>query len=215
MRTVAIVAIRGTTGAKSRLASRFSEPERDNLAWTMLTRGLATLHASQVVDHVLIVTREPEATRRHVGDAPNQTILPQPTERPGLNPAFDLGREWAIASGYEALLILHPDLPLLDIADLQGMLLPDTPVVIAPDRADRGTNALLLRLDQPVGLRFAFAFGPDSYAHHITEAQRLGLPVETVWMPGLARDLDGPADWDNLPEGIQAQLMHQPVAPCR
>jgi 2-phospho-L-lactate guanylyltransferase len=214
MRRVAIVAIRGTTGAKSRLASRFSGPERDNLAWTMLTRVLATLHASQVVDHVLLVTREPEATYCHVSDAIHQTILPQSAGRPGLNPAFDLGREWAIAHDYDALLILHPDLPLLEVPDLHAILRPAASLVIAPDLADRGTNALLLHVGHPRGGQFVFGFGTESHAHHLAEAERLELPVATVRTPGLARDLDGPSDWDKLPATIQARLTHQPVAPC-
>ena len=65
-------------------------------------------------------------------------------------------------------------------------------VAIAPDRHGRGTNALSLPLPEAEG--FTFAFGPDSFALHNLEAARLGLKIEEIHSPGLACDIDEPAD---------------------
>lgn len=210
MRAVAVLAIRGSTGAKTRLSPIFSETGRAEIAWAMLAHVLDVLDASHVVDHVLVVTREPEETRRHIGARPDLTILAQPVEHSGLNAAFDIGREWVLEQEYDIMLVLHPDLPLLEIADLQCMVRPDAPVVIATDRHAQGTNGLLLRMRAPATHQFAFAFGPDSHDLHITEADRLQLEHEIVQTHGLSRDIDWPQDWHDLPADVRGRLSTTP-----
>ena len=63
---------------------------------------------------------------------------------------------------------------------------------IAPDRHGVGTNGLSLPL--PAARGFRFAFGDDSFALHQAEAARLGLIVEVIHSPTLAKDIDVPAD---------------------
>lgn len=210
MRTLAVVAIRGTVGAKTRLAPRFAEAQRAALAWTMLRHVLRQIRLADVADHILIVTRESEEAARQAGSAPDQTILRQPVEHAGLNPAFDLARSWAQVHEFESMLLLHPDLPLLGVADLQCLVEPETTVVIAPDRAGNGTNALLLRLaghDPAAARHFTFAFGPWSYHRHTAEAERLSTDIETIRTHGLGWDLDDPDDWEALPEPVRQHLL--------
>ncbi|MDP8921974.1 MAG: hypothetical protein M3O34_03760, partial [Chloroflexota bacterium] len=63
-------------------------------------------------------------------------------------------------------------------------------VVIAPDRAGLGTNALVLA--PPAGL--SPRFGVDSFRAHLTAAVERRLPYQIVERPGLALDLDTPDD---------------------
>ena len=63
-------------------------------------------------------------------------------------------------------------------------------MAIAPDRAGTGTNGLALRPPDVIGFRF----GLDSLAGHVAEAQAAGVPLVEVVRPGLAFDLDTPAD---------------------
>jgi 2-phospho-L-lactate/phosphoenolpyruvate guanylyltransferase len=109
----------------------------------------------------------------------------------GLNGAAAAALAAAIAAGVPRLLLLSADLPLLARADVAALLSvgPDE-VGIAPDAAGQGTNALSLPL--PVGFRFAY--GPGSFAAHRAEAARLGLAVRVVHAPGLAHDIDVPAE---------------------
>jgi len=61
---------------------------------------------------------------------------------------------------------------------------------IAPDRAGTGTNGLALRPPDVIALRF----GAGSLAAHLAEAEAAGVPISEVHRPGLAFDLDTPAD---------------------
>jgi len=207
MRTLAVVPMRGAVGAKTRLAPIFCPEERACLAWTMLTHVLDAIAASGAVDHTLVVSREPDEVRRQVGDAPNQTILSQPPGLGGLNAALALARDWAVAHGYEAMLVLPGDLPLLHPADVAHVARLPEPVVFTPDRHGSGTNALLLRLERPETHAFAFAFGAKSFHHHADEARRIGLDAATAIAPGIARDLDTPEDWRALPPETRERLL--------
>ena len=62
---------------------------------------------------------------------------------------------------------------------------------IAPDAADRGTNALYVGSARA----FRFQFGPNSKVLHLRESARLGLQAQIVRLPGLEFDLDVPAIW--------------------
>ena len=205
--TVAVVPLRGAAGAKTRLAPIFSPEERARLAWAMLAHVLDVIAASGAVDHTLIVSREPDEVRRQVGDAPDRTILPQPPDHRGLNAALRLGRERALEDGYDGMLVLPGDLPLLTPAEIAHLIRPDAPVILAPDRHGSGTNALLLRLDTPAARQLAFGFGPQSFQRHGEEAQRLGVAMVTALAPGLARDLDTPEDWRALPPAARERLL--------
>ncbi|MEJ7638841.1 MAG: hypothetical protein WKF75_12935, partial [Singulisphaera sp.] len=70
------------------------------------------------------------------------------------------------------------DLPRLTPADLAAMLELSADVVIAPDRALLGTNALLLRGDAIAS--FPLRFGDRSYPAHLAEAGKLALSVQIV-----------------------------------
>jgi 2-phospho-L-lactate guanylyltransferase len=207
MRTVAVVPIRGAHGAKTRLSPVFAEHERASLAWAMLTHVLDVLGTSPVIDQTLIVTRESDETLRQIGPEPRHAVLFQPIEHTGLNAALDLGRDWAMANGFGAMLVLPADLPILDPVDVESMVRPDAPTVIAPDRHGSGTNALFLRLDSAHPQQFAFAFGHQSYHRHHAEAERLGIEMATARTPGLECDLDSPEDWHDLPIAVRQCLL--------
>jgi 2-phospho-L-lactate guanylyltransferase (CobY/MobA/RfbA family) len=63
-------------------------------------------------------------------------------------------------------------------------------VAIAPDRAGSGTNGLALTPPDVI----AFRFGIGSCAAHLGAAREAGVPAVEVHRPGLAFDLDTPAD---------------------
>ncbi|MGZ6256663.1 MAG: 2-phospho-L-lactate guanylyltransferase, partial [Candidatus Limnocylindria bacterium] len=56
--------------------------------------------------------------------------------------------------------------------------------------AGTGTNALALRPPDAIGFRF----GGESHAAHTEAAEAAGVPLVEVHRPGLAFDLDTPAD---------------------
>ena len=76
-------------------------------------------------------------------------------------------------------------------------------IAIAPDRRMRGTNGLCF----DAALDFSFEFGPDSYARHKHNAQRLQRDHAAAISPGLAFDVDTP---DDLAEMVKRDG-YQPV----
>jgi 2-phospho-L-lactate/phosphoenolpyruvate guanylyltransferase len=111
----------------------------------------------------------------------------------GLDGAAAAALAAAVAAGVPRLVLLSADLPLLVRADVAALLAvdPDT-IAIAPDAAGQGTNALSLPVPAAAGFRFGYGLG--SFAAHRAAAARLGLAVRVVNTPGLARDIDSPAD---------------------
>ena len=112
---------------------------------------------------------------------------------PHLNTA--LTRATVVAQMYatRGVLILPADLPLLTPEDVQALLVcaSDPPVVvIAPDRHEQGTNALLI---SPTGL-IEYDFGIGSFKRHCKRAKEAGARLEIVTLPSLGLDLDLPED---------------------
>jgi 2-phospho-L-lactate guanylyltransferase len=76
-------------------------------------------------------------------------------------------------------------------------------IVIAPDRHQKGTNALLL---SPANI-IEYDFGPDSFKRHCERAQKSGARLEIVELPTLGLDLDLPEDLELVRkmEGLKLQ----------
>ncbi|WP_225753491.1 2-phospho-L-lactate guanylyltransferase [Actinotalea sp. Marseille-Q4924] len=200
--TVAVVPLRGP-GGKTRLEADLDADAREELVIALARRVLDALTSAPEVAGVVVVTTDPEHASAVVGDR-DVEVLPQPSEVRGLNPAVALGRARARARGADRTLVVHADLPLLAAADVAALAVPVAAVVIAPDVAGTGTNALVL--DERRADGFASCFGPGSRHLHEAEARRLDLDVLVVERRGTAHDLDTPADWDALTEPERAAL---------
>ncbi len=196
----AIIPVKPMRQGKSRLAKVFNEEERKDLNKTLLAHTIDTLINLPDIEHVLVVSRDPEAlalAREHGA----RTVLENGT--PGLNVA--LTRATIVAKNHltRGVLILPADLPLITPEDVRALLerANDPPVVvIAPDRRREGTNALLVC---PVGL-IDYKFGPGSFQHHCELAIRAGARLEICELPSLALDVDLPEDLDELEGELEA-----------
>lgn len=101
----------------------------------------------------------------------------------GLNAAVSAGVAALAARGFTQVCVAHADLPEAhDLARHAGR--PGATFV--PDRHRDGTNVAYV----PTEVGFGFAYGPGSFARHVAEARRLGLPVRVVHDPRLAWDVD-------------------------
>jgi 2-phospho-L-lactate/phosphoenolpyruvate guanylyltransferase len=191
MITWAAIAFKGTVGGKRRLAGLLAEQERAALGLALLEDVLDAVLAVEAVERVLLVTPAPPTGIRQ--DARLEVVLEPRRVGPsgGLNAAFELAqaRVYDAATG---LLLLPADLPLITPHDVEALIKAgDEPgSVLAPDRAAGGTNSMLLR--PPAAL--APSFGEQSFERHRRLAEQAGLPVAVVRRPGLALDLDVPAD---------------------
>jgi len=187
MTTRIIVPHRGLEAAKTRLAAVLDDAERVELARKLLARVLSVVR--EACSDVVVIT--PAASLGPIVAAAGARLIVQ--RGMGLNRGLDQARDEALADGIETLCILHGDLPNLTVDDVRALIaaVPEpSGVAIAPDRAGSGTNGLAMR---PLGA-IGFAFGAGSFAAHRSAAEAAGLPVAIVERPGLAFDLDTPAD---------------------
>ncbi|HET8629475.1 MAG TPA: 2-phospho-L-lactate guanylyltransferase [Thermomicrobiales bacterium] len=189
MQTIAVVPVKTLAGTKSRLAAALDPGERRALTLATLRDVLAALDRPGVAAR-LVVSVDPAAL-----DAARTAGALALPERPGggLNAALEQARDREEVGRADALLVVLGDLPLLAGADVSALLaLADRPgtAVLAPDRHETGTNALLLR--PPAAL--PFAFGAGSLARHRALAAARGLAVREYRAPGTALDLDTPDD---------------------
>ena len=192
VKTFAVVPINRLAAAKSRLALALSGAGRRELALWMAGRVLGAVARSGAVDAIAVVSPDDEA----LAWARGYGAIPIAQEHGGLNAGLALAREHALARGADALLVLLGDLPRLTPGEVARLVSAGEQaeaahsVVLAPDREGQGTNGLLLR---PPDL-LPFAYGPGSFARHRAIARAFGVEPLIVASPGLAFDVDTPAD---------------------
>lgn len=182
-----IVPHRGLAAAKTRLAPVLDDAEREALARRLLERVLSVAHAA--CGDVEVIS--PSDALAPLAASAGARLVHQIGM--GLNRGLEQARREALADGVETLVVLHGDLPNLSADDIAALLaaVPEPGgVAIAPDRAEGGTNGLALRPPDAI----AFRFGVGSLAAHHAAAEAAGVPIVEVHRPGLAFDLDTPAD---------------------
>ena len=186
----AIVPVKPLRSGKSRLAGVLSQNERAELNRSLLQHTLKTLSGLKEVEHMLVVSRDPEAltiARMHGA----RTV--REDGQPHLNTALKRATIVAKAHATRGVLVLPADLPLITPEDVLILIerAAESPVVvIAPDRHERGTNALLI---SPAGL-IEYDFGENSFQRHCQRVNEAGARLEIVNLPSLGLDLDLPED---------------------
>ncbi len=176
--------------SKSRLASRLPPERRALLSLGMLARVLqAALPKEGAGSEALTVVGGDEAVRG-LSEALGAGFLPELAS--GLNESLREVLRQAAAEGWDASLYLPADLPLIGREDVEGLLAAGESgqIVLAPDRREKGTNALLL----PCALAFEPAFGEGSFPRHLRQAEDLGGEPRVCRSAGLRLDVDTPAD---------------------
>lgn len=208
-RTLAVIPVRGSSSAKTRLAPLFTEDERLALVWAMLRRVLDAIGRSGAVDHTLIVTRDPPAVARNIDGTDDITVLGQPAAFHGLNGALEAARQWAVDAAFDIMLVVPGDLPLIDADDLRALREVEGALVLASDRGEEGTNAMRIDLRTWGSRPFRFRMGPGSFGHHYAEAVKAGERATPLFRVGIAHDLDTPRDWADLSASLQRALLQE------
>jgi len=199
MTPTVLVPVKPFAEAKSRLGGELSDARREVLCRALLARTLGILRDCRAMAEVVVISRDPAVWE--MADAFGCEAAVEPPGG-GLNAALLGGVEIALRHGGVAVLVLPADLPTLGADDIEALVAaaqgPGPAIVVAPDEARDGTNALLLGLPAPIG----FCFGPGSFAAHCAAARAAGIAPEIVDRPGLAFDLDTPAGLGRLPPGF-------------
>ena len=186
----AIIPVKPLRSGKSRLAGALTADERTELNRTLLQHTLKTLSDLKEVEHVLVISRDPQAltVARMYGA---RTV--REDGQPHLNTALQRATVVAQVYATRGVLVLPADLPLIsreDILTLIERAAHPPVVVIAPDRHEKGTNALLI---SPAGL-IEYDFGENSFQRHCQRVKEAGARLEVVNLPSLGLDLDLPED---------------------
>lgn len=186
----AIVPVKPLRRGKSRLAGMLTEDQRTRLNRYLLEHVLNVLKDVEEIEHTLVVSRDPAALAltREMG---SRTVLENGA--PQFNLALKRATAVAKLHGAHAVLILPADLPLITADDIRQVLKRGTNppvIVLAPDRRENGTNALLVN---PAGL-LDYAYGPGSNRRHAELAAQAGARVEIIRSPSFGLDLDLPED---------------------
>jgi 2-phospho-L-lactate guanylyltransferase len=188
--TYVVIPAKGFNGAKQRLATFLRPHERARLAQAMLTDTLTACCGAQGLIGVGVVTCDREVAK--VVESLGAEVLWEPQAQ-GHRQAVAFGVHVCTQRGVASMLTMPADVPLLTAADVETIArvpTPPVPVVLVPNRDDLGTNAL--RLSPPHCL--PFAFGHDSFRHHLRLAAEHHLAVAVRRLPRLALDIDAPED---------------------
>ena len=151
----------------------------------MLQDVLACVRGAGLADSMTVATADPDAAR--AARAEGAAICDRDAGL-GLNVAVQAAMAGLRA---EAVLVLPADLPCLTPADILALARAgQSGFAIAPSRDGDGSNAVLTA---PPGC-VAPAYGPASFRRHLRAARLAGLRPRIFHAPGLALDIDTPAD---------------------
>jgi 2-phospho-L-lactate guanylyltransferase len=190
-----LVPVKSLAHAKQRLASLLDQPTRTKLAQAMLFDVLETLGAWINRPEVGIVTSDPFAIE--LARQFEFQIIPDHANRSETD-AIRMATRFCQSRGVDSTLVVPGDIPLISAFELEQILeaAPVEGSVLVPAADGRGTNAAWRR---PAGL-FPLCFGNDSFKPHLSAARATEKPCVVLSLPGIALDVDNPADLRQLAE---------------
>ncbi len=186
----AVVPVKELEGAKQRLAGLLTPEQRHELARVMLGEVLEALAAVRGLAGLLLVTLDPWATGlgRRLG-----ARISTEGAREGHTGAVLAGRALLLREKRGGMLTLPGDIPATTAAEIEAVLVAHRPApafTISPAHDEAGSNTVICSPPDAVPLRF----GDDSYFPHLAAARRCGIEPVIVPQPGIAMDIDHPAD---------------------
>jgi 2-phospho-L-lactate guanylyltransferase len=186
VRTAAVLPVKDFGSAKQRLAPLLGAGSRHALAQAMFQDVLSSLRKVAAIEQIVIVASEPSVEFA----ADEQVVLLPDEAQDGQSSATMAGIRWATAAGFDRVLLVPGDTPLLSVEELTEMLeaaeSDQTQVVIVPDRHGTGTNALLMTPPEAIEP----SFGPGSLARHVKEAEAAAVSHRVERVPSLGFDVD-------------------------
>jgi len=97
------------------------------------------------------------------------------------------------ANGAAGMLTVPGDIPLITAEEITRLIDAHRPApsfTIAPSHDEQGSNAIIVSPPDAVPLRF----GDNSFFPHLAAAEARGIHPTVLHLPGIALDIDNPAD---------------------
>lgn len=188
-----LIPVKNLANAKQRLASVLEQRSRTELAEAMLCDVLQAVAKMAVAADVTLVTSDHYALSaaqefgfQVIADAGSRSE----TE------AIEIATLVCVSRGVLSTLVIPTDIPLIEPTELQEIfrVAPDEGSVLVPAADGRGTNAVFR---SPANL-FPLRFSNDSFKPHLVAAQATGKRCMLLSLPGIAMDIDNPADLQEL-----------------
>jgi 2-phospho-L-lactate/phosphoenolpyruvate guanylyltransferase len=186
----AVIPVKPLNRAKSRLERVLSADQRLEFAEIMLRQVLSVATNTPQITGTVVISRD----TRVIGIAREfgaKTI--QESSYSDLNPALERAASVLRAWRADAMFVLPADLPFISSEDIAKMIHAGQDgecVVIATDRHQNGTNALLVR---PPGL-MQFQYGIGSFERHIALARQAGAQLTIYESERVQLDIDEAPD---------------------
>jgi 2-phospho-L-lactate guanylyltransferase len=190
MKYSALIPVKSLTTAKSRLASFFTQHQRERLVLDMFHHVLCVLLDSELFEKVSVVSSDKEVLdKAYVWGA--QAVV---EEYNGHNQALHAAALREISEGVTTLLTISADLPLLKTQEIRRFFEQSLQhdVVLASSRDGTGTNAIMVHPP----LAVPYVFGPGSLQSYLESARQRHLSYSIYHSIGLALDIDTIDDLD-------------------
>jgi len=189
-----LVPVKNLRQAKQRLAPVLDQAARTELAQAMLHDVVDALASWQSRPEVAIVSCDSFALA--LASRYDFEIIAD-HKNSGETDAIEMATGVCEMRGLDTL-VIPADIPLIQPWELQAIMgaAPEVGSVLVPAGDGRGTNAVLRR---PAAL-FPLRFGNDSFGPHLAAAQATGTACVVLSLPGIAVDVDHPADLKQLVE---------------
>lgn len=186
----AIVPIKELDGAKQRLAPLLSPAQRRALIEVMMGEVLEAVAGAKSLAGVMVVTLDPQATALASRLGARVTT---DGARDGHTGSVTAGLRLLAREGHRGMITLPADIPAATSQEIDLVVaahLPAPSFTISPAHDDLGSNAVICSPPDAVPLRF----GDNSYFPHLDAAWRCGIEPTVIRQPGIAMDIDHPAD---------------------
>ncbi len=186
----AVVPVKDTAGAKQRLGPALPARLRQELARAMLEDVLAALAAARGLAGRIVVTVDAAAialAQRYGMQCSAEGA------RDGHTGAVTAASRRLAAEGRGGMLTIPGDIPLVTAEEIERLLAAHRPApsfTIAPSHDEQGSNAIIMSPPEAVPLRF----GDNSFFPHLAAAEACGIAPTVLHLPGIAFDIDNPAD---------------------
>jgi len=190
MKPWAILPVKEMEGAKQRLAPLLSPEERIALMQVMLRDVLAALSAVPSLAGIALVTLDRWA--QALAQEHGARIITEGA-REGHTGAVTAAAAVLQMEGVTAILTMPGDIPAVTTPEVEALIAAASTApafIIAPAHDEQGSNAILMSPPDAVKLRF----GEDSYFPHLAAARAVGITPKILRLPGIAMDIDYPAD---------------------
>jgi 2-phospho-L-lactate guanylyltransferase len=185
-----LLPIKDLGNAKKRLLGVLTPEERFGLAEAMLADTIRAVRGVRHAEKIFVVTNYEPAMR--IAEENGWEILREGRQI-SESDSVDAASRICEGRGVKALLRVPLDLPLIQPADIDELLVLDCEapaLAIVPSRDGTGTNAILRT---PPTL-FPSHFGNGSFSKHLDEAERSGARVIVRRNARLEMDVDDESD---------------------